>query len=159
MSRSARRAARVVLLGPSDAVLLVSGRDPADDGPGLFWYTPGGGLEQDEQPEEAACREAREEVGARLGHLGPVVWRRRSRFVFDGRDFFQEEVFYVVRTPHFEPVPHALTDLEVRSRMSARWWDLDELARSGETVYPAQLVALVRDWLDNGPPPAPLEIG
>ena len=152
---SLRPAARVVLLAPDLSVLLLSGRDPSGGGVGPFWLVPGGGVNPEETPEEAARREAYEEVGAVLGDLGPPVWRRHTAFDFDGRRYDQSEVFFVVRTPLFTPVPTALTELERRFTTGARWWQLDELAASSETVFPNGLARLIAAWISNGPPPAP----
>ena len=153
-----RRAARVVLLDEDNAVLMLSGRDPAIAAAPGFWFLPGGGADAGESLEDAARREIYEETGARLGQLGPVVWERYVSFTFDGRPFEQHESIFVVKTGRFRVRPTGLTDLEVRFTTGSRWWPLDHLASTSEVVYPARLPWLVRDWLSSGPPPAPLSI-
>ena len=65
-----------------------------------MWHTPGGGIDPGESPQHAACRELAEEVGLALAEpnaLGPVVWTRRFQFLFDGVQYDQDEVFYLLR--------------------------------------------------------------
>jgi 8-oxo-dGTP pyrophosphatase MutT (NUDIX family) len=145
----------VALLSEDESLVLISGLDPSAHGAEPFWVLPGGGLEDGEPPEEAARREAYEELGVRLGDLGPPVWRRHASFVFDGALWEQDEVFFVVRCPRFEPVAVALTEAEMRWTTGARWWSLDELASTTELIFPARLAQLVRTWLSAGPPIPP----
>lgn len=146
------------MVDPVGAVLLISGRDPASAVSPQFWLVPGGGARRGETVEDAARREIYEEVGARLGELGPVVWRRHVSFEYAGCWYEQSEWFFVARTSPFTPRPVSLTSLERRSTTGARWWGLDELASCSDPVYPRELVALVAQWLTSGPPPAPLQI-
>jgi 8-oxo-dGTP pyrophosphatase MutT (NUDIX family) len=153
-----RRAARVVLIDESDAILLLSGREPGTPDAPRFWFVPGGGAEEGETIEQAARRELYEEVGTRVGDLGPVVWEGHKGFEFDGCWYDQWESFYVVRVRHFEPSPTALTDVERRASLSARWWLLRDLAHAQEVVYPAGLAELIGGWAANGPPENPVQI-
>jgi 8-oxo-dGTP pyrophosphatase MutT (NUDIX family) len=153
-----RRAARVVLVDPTPAVLLLAGRDPSDPGALPFWIVPGGGAHHGESNEDAARREVYEETGAALDELGPVVWARQADFFFDGRAFHQREVFYVVRTENFAVRATALTAEEDRFITSWRWWSLSDLATTKEVVYPVDLAHLVARWLAEGPPPGPAPI-
>jgi 8-oxo-dGTP pyrophosphatase MutT (NUDIX family) len=153
-----RQAGRVVLVGPGDEVLLLSGRDPAIADAPTFWFVPGGGVHEGETVEDAARREVHEEVGARLGALGPVVWVRDISFNFDGCWYDQSECYYVVRTGHFLARPTALTELEQRATTGAFWWPLSELAASAAPVHPANLASLVAAWLTSGPPERPIRI-
>jgi 8-oxo-dGTP pyrophosphatase MutT (NUDIX family) len=60
----ARRSARVLLLDASDRVLLVrSAQVPGEPERGHAWFTPGGGVEPNEELAVAAARELREETG------------------------------------------------------------------------------------------------
>lgn len=161
---SVRPAARVVLLDPADAVLLLSGQDPGRPRGPLFWFVPGGGAEPGEDIRDAARREVFEEVGGRLGDLGPVVWYRHTRFAFDGRWYDQHESFFVVRTERFTVRATALTELEQRAVTGSRWWPLAELGAvtapgaAAEVVYPPQLAPLIQAWVASGPPATPLPI-
>lgn len=142
-----RRAARVVLVDPTGAVLLLSGHDPSLPDERPFWFTPGGGAEPGERLADAGRREVEEETGHRIGELGPAAWRRRTSFVFDGVPFRQAETYFLVPTPRFEVRPAAFTEMETRSVTGWRWWPLAELMTTSETVHPPGLGNLVDGWL------------
>ncbi len=144
----ARPVARVVLVDPAGAVLLLGAHDPAEPDR-RFWFTPGGGLEEGESHEDAARREVFEETGHRLFELGPERWRRRTAFWFDGTYYDQEEVWFVVRCPHFAPSATGFTELEAATVTDARWWTPVELAHADEDLYPAELPGLLTAWLGD----------
>ncbi|MEU0441956.1 NUDIX hydrolase [Streptomyces sp. NPDC006186] len=156
-ARDLRKVARVVLLDPDDRILLLHGHepgDPADD----WWFTPGGGVEGDETREQAALRELAEETGITEVELGPVLWRRQCSFPFAGRRWDQDEWYYLARTTTTATRAAALTELERRSVVGARWWTCAELRRTHETVYPTRLAELLRVLLDEGAPAGPVTL-
>jgi 8-oxo-dGTP pyrophosphatase MutT (NUDIX family) len=144
VTEGTREAARVLLLDPGGRILLLRGADPTDASAGSWWFTPGGGLEGAEAPEDAARREVREETGAILGELGGPVWERTSAFDFAGTHYHQHELYFVARVEPFEVSPDARTELEVRALTGARWWSLPELETTAETVFPENLADLLR---------------
>ena len=144
-----RRASRLVLLDPDDRVLLFRVRDPRDGG--HFWITPGGGLNEGETPEEAAHRELFEETGLKGIALGPAVWRGRRLFLFEGREYDQDETYFLARVAAFEVDVSGGEHYELD--MEHRWWSGDELVSTTEVVVPAGLAELVGDLTANGPPP------
>jgi 8-oxo-dGTP pyrophosphatase MutT (NUDIX family) len=141
-----RRAGRVLLVDPDGAVLLFEGFDPGDRLAGRWWLTPGGGADEGEAIEAAAVREVFEETGLHVAadDLGPVVATRVAEFAFDGRSYRQSEWFFAVRTERFAPTTDGWEEVEHRSLVRSRWWTADELERSAETVYPAELAELLR---------------
>lgn len=140
------------------SVLLISGHDPSSPKAPPFWFLPGGGSRKGETPEQTARREAQEELGVDLVDLGPPVWRRRAEFVFDGRRWVQQELFFAARVHGFTPAPRRLTELEKRTVTGACWWPLPLLAVTTQAIYPTRLASLLEDWLYFGPPPYPLLI-
>ncbi len=48
--------------------------------------------------------------------------------------------------------------LERSNHAGHRWWPLDELAATTETVYPLGLASLVAGLLAGGAPPRPVEL-
>ncbi|MCK9875585.1 NUDIX hydrolase [Frankia sp. Ag45/Mut15] len=154
-----RRAARVLLVDPTDAVLLIRSHDPSLDAAPSWWHVPGGGLDPGETPEQAAVREIFEEVGYRLADTGQPVATRRTSFTYLGRDYRQAETFYAVRVPHRpEPDASRWTETERRSILGWSWWTAAELRVTGDTVYPTGLVRLLDSWLSGGPPSTPLRL-
>ena len=80
MEPTPRRAARLLIIDPtSGAVLLFQ----YEDGGRRWWATPGGALEGDENFEEAAIREAAEELAISSRSFLPL-WRGTVEFSFRG---------------------------------------------------------------------------
>ena len=140
-----RRAARVVLLDHADRTLLLRGGDPAR--PGLrWWFTPGGGLDDDETSAEGAARELFEETGLRVtpDDLGEPVWHQITTFSYDHRQYRQEQDFYLLRVPEWQVDTTGFDPEEQRTIDDHRWWSVAELDATAETVYPENLADLLR---------------
>lgn len=98
MTPTPRRAARIIALDEAGRVLLIRGHD-RDDPSHRWWFTPGGGLEDTESPQQAAVREFREETGVVVTEtelIGPVL-RRHATFRFARTTLSQDEEFFAVR--------------------------------------------------------------
>lgn len=143
MERRARRAARVVVMSTDQHVLLLRGGDPRRPDAGTWWFTPGGGLEADETPEQAARRELAEETGLEVNDLGPIVMQRSIEFEFDGVVYEQTEDYFVVQAERFDVDNSRWSSIEVATVVETRWWSLDELRTTSEQVYPEDLAGLL----------------
>jgi 8-oxo-dGTP pyrophosphatase MutT (NUDIX family) len=144
----ARRAARVLLVDPAGRTLLLHGGDPAR--PGLrWWFTPGGGLSGGETPAEGAVRELREETGLRItpGELGAPVWHQIAEFSYDGRDYRQEQDFYLLRVSDMRVDTAGMDDDEQQTIIGHRWWSVSEIEASDELIFPEELAGLLRRWV------------
>jgi 8-oxo-dGTP pyrophosphatase MutT (NUDIX family) len=151
-----RWAARAVLLDPRDRLLLLCSFDPQDAVRGRWWTTVGGGVEPGEPPEAALRREIQEEVGIRDVSLGPLLWRRRSRFRFRGVVYDQDNHYYLARTPVTEVDLTGAQAIELETTVEHYWWRLDELHASDQVIYPNGLAGLLASLLTDGPPATPL---
>ncbi len=155
----ARSAVRLLLLSPNRELLLVHYVTPDTDED--FWCTPGGALDPGEDDVAAVTRELREELGFEMGEraLGTVAGTRSHIFVIgDGRTFHQSERFYRMDVDAFEPVPQGLSDFERRAIRGMRWWPLDELRTTTETVSPRRLADLV-ETIMSGEATGPIDMG
>jgi 8-oxo-dGTP diphosphatase len=150
-----RQAVRALVLDPEDRVLLVHVAFPS----WLGWIAPGGGVAAGESDEGALRRELVEEIGLEAFELGPLVWTRRHDLRSAGWDV-QDERYFLVRTPSFEPTP-ALSWAELNDEyvVALRWWTVDEMEASGDRFAPRRLGALLRALLANGAPAEPLDAG
>ncbi len=152
-----RRAARVLLLDPRHRLLLFP-YDPVDDGDDhSYWYLPGGWMLPGEGPAAAAARELMEETGLEPV-LGPVVCRRRGiRFRLQGRTVVQDEWLLIARTDVAQVSPQP-GDGEASAAAKHRWWALDELEATTDTIHPAGLPQVIRRLLADGPPEEPWDL-
>jgi G:T/U-mismatch repair DNA glycosylase/8-oxo-dGTP pyrophosphatase MutT (NUDIX family) len=149
-----RQGVRALVLDDEGSVLLVRFEDTF----GSWWSTPGGGIEAGESDAHALERELAEEVGLVDYELGPQIWTRQHWFVSPVRWSGQTERHYLVRVRHFEPRPSFTAgELLAEGVHEVRWFTLEEL--DGLVTGPRRLVELIRDILENGPPPAPVDAG
>jgi 8-oxo-dGTP pyrophosphatase MutT (NUDIX family) len=154
-----RLAARVLLLDGADRVLLFQGFDPHRPEAGMWWITPGGGVDDGESLEAAALRELTEETGISDAALGPCVWTRTAAFEFEGDRYLQREWFFIGRTNTKDVDSAGFTAIERRSVTGHRWWTVAELLATDDVIYPSRFGELVQRLLTEGPPAEPVEIG
>lgn len=138
-----RRTARVYLFDPAARVLLILFEVRRPDGPFVFWLTPGGEIEPDETPSEAAARELEEELGLRTAVTGPV-YIERNQFEHGGEMRDNTDFFFVARCPAEEPKLTGLTPEEIAVMREARWWSAAAIRAAqsaGMRFFPADIIA------------------
>ena len=136
----------MLLLDGLDRVLLLRWADPARPDRGMWWITPGGGLDDGEGFAEAAVRELFEETGLRLDvtALSDMVLERDFDTEIDGRAYHQYERFFVARVERHEVDTSGFSEIEVACMSEHRWWTLADLDATAERLSPADLPALLR---------------
>jgi 8-oxo-dGTP pyrophosphatase MutT (NUDIX family) len=140
----ARTAGRLLIIDPAGRVLMINEMIELGH---PYWLVPGGGVEGDEQPREAAVREAFEETGLRLelAPHAPELLVEQRRWSYAGVTYDQTNHFFAVAldsVPDLDPAQ--LTELERDTFLGFRWWSPAEIEVSAETFYPAEIAALVR---------------
>ena len=155
-----RPAARVVVLDPAGRVLLFGARlsgPTATPREVLFWYTPGGGVEDGETLRSAAVRELAEEIGLVVAadRLEGPVWLRRHVSAWGDGLIDSRETYFVLRDVVHDVDVSGQTELEVYEDQPHRWWSTAEIAASDETFAPRELAAALPAVLEGpwtGPP-------
>jgi 8-oxo-dGTP pyrophosphatase MutT (NUDIX family) len=148
-----RKTARAVLFDPLNRVLLFEFHLPAGfiaEGPSVFWATPGGEIEQDEDVCDALVREVREETGIEGFELGPELWFGSNALTFKGEPVRTLERFFLVRSPTATLGPTDWTDIEKEVMRAHRWWEVADLIATKETIFPPRFGELVDRFLREG---------
>ncbi|MFF5080922.1 NUDIX hydrolase [Actinoplanes sp. NPDC000266] len=140
-----RRAGRVLLVDQAGRTLLLHGGDPARPGH-RWWFTPGGGLVDGETVVEAAARELFEETGLQVkaDDLGEPLWHQVTEFSYDGRDYQQEQDFFLLRVTEIQIDMAGMDADEQETITEHRWWSAEEIEASSELIFPVELPELLR---------------
>ena len=152
-----RPSARILLLDDRERVLLYRGLGLAKDS-APAWFTPGGGVRENEPVVHAAARELHEETGYRVSpeRLGAVVatseghWRHA-----DGRLFYSFDSFFFLRAGRLEIDTSGMEELERSLIESHRWWTLPELRGTDEWVIPLGLAEVLERLITGDLPGEP----
>lgn len=138
-----RVAGRVLLVDPSDRVLLIN---EAMQPNSPYWLTPGGGVEPGETPRLAAIREVFEETGIRLAgdQVCGVLRVQQRQWVHSGTTYDQTDHFFAARVPGgIEPLAAAPTPMERAALLGFAWWSADELRAASQRFFPADIAELL----------------
>jgi double-stranded uracil-DNA glycosylase len=149
-----REAVRALVVDAADRVLLLRFENPVTHD--VWWATPGGGIEAGESEEAAFRRELAEEIGLEGHDPGPVVWERTHVFPWNRGLHSQFERFHLVRVESHEV--NATIDLVPEGVYGHRWWTLGELETTTEHLAPRGLATQLRELLEQGPPPEPIDV-
>lgn len=120
-----------------------------------FWCTIGGGIEPNETPEQAALREAKEEIGYGQTslELGPTIWQGEHQLERNGVLTLLQEQFILARTRRQKLCTEDMTEEEKTVVKAFRWWSLSELKSSSEFIVPPSMVrhleALLTDQIPS----------
>jgi 8-oxo-dGTP pyrophosphatase MutT (NUDIX family) len=109
------------------------------------WATPGGGLENAETFEQGAIRELYEETGIVITDPGPQIGVRSVVLTLpDGENVQAEERYFAVRVDDSHIVKDGWTAHEVTCMAAHRWWSINDLQNTAETVWPENLIAMLQ---------------
>jgi 8-oxo-dGTP pyrophosphatase MutT (NUDIX family) len=146
-----RRSARVFLFDPAGDVLLIRFVAQREDGPFVFWVTPGGEMEPGEGAREAAARELFEELGIRPELVGPVHEESGGTYVHLGETVRNFDVFFAAWCAREAPRLLGVTAEELALMQEMRWWSIAELETTKERLFPADIATLAREiWTVTG---------
>jgi 8-oxo-dGTP pyrophosphatase MutT (NUDIX family) len=103
-------------------------------------------LHDGETPAQGAARELLEETGLRVrpADLGEPIWHQVTEFSYDGRDYRQDQDFFLLRVAEWQVDTAGMDADEQETITEHRWWSAAELEASDEQIFPEDIAALLR---------------
>jgi ADP-ribose pyrophosphatase YjhB (NUDIX family) len=135
-----RPTARVVLINSENKILLIKVNSAHE---GICWITPGGGIEHNETPLEAAKRELFEESGiTKVEFVTPHSWYWEVIRIFYGVSTLFKEHIFLAYTKESVVTLDNLEEDERDYTLCLQWWDVNALKENGEALYPRSLIEI-----------------
>lgn len=147
-----RPTARVILADPTNHILMFRFIPPHPFPRHPAWHLPGGGIEPDETPAQAATREIHEETGITLTphHLGPPVATNAGEWTLDDTRYHTLHTYFFTRIP--------TTTITTDDGHGHHWWTPTELHTTTERLFPPGLATLTTTLLTGNPPDHPITL-
>jgi ADP-ribose pyrophosphatase YjhB (NUDIX family) len=130
-----RRASRLILLDSKRRVLLF--RHARRNGE-TFWAPPGGGLDAGETFEQAAFREASEELGLKDCSI-KLLWEKTAEFIYDDQSVHQRERYFLVDGNVSGLLSGVQKIHDEEGILETKWWAIADLQSIGQPVFPEYL--------------------
>ncbi len=146
------------MLTPEGRMLLFQAQESSRSF--TLWFAPGGGIKADESPAECLCREIKEETGAVLEYIGPLIWRRRHTFEWNGHKYTQDEIYYFVPIEEFAPEFQSNpSETELMAFRQFGWWTPEEISVSEDVFAPRLLAKHLQALIERGIPDTLVDVG
>lgn len=139
-------------------MLLIKGHD-RDNPEYAWWFTVGGGKENNENIVDCAVRELFEETGIKINEdklYAPLIIRD-GKFEFTNKTVYQKEYIYLALL-HEKVVATNINFTENEKKLIDKvcWWDIDELVEISNknckfNIYPRALPGILQRIFDEYP--------
>lgn len=159
-----RQTVRLLVIDERDRILLFAVEDDSIAEPnershrGVFWITPGGGVEPGEDDRATGRRELWEETGIEREDFGPCVWDHDHVLVWNGEPVRFRERYYLTRVPTGAIALDHLTDVERTAYRAHRWWTAGEIVASDALIFPTALRTRLAPLLAGQIPNRPISL-
>ncbi|MGU3313358.1 NUDIX hydrolase [Acinetobacter sp. M5A5_2a] len=146
-----RKSSRLLVINEKHQILLFQFTHTNDALAGQsYWATVGGGLEEGETFEQAACRELYEELGVVRQNVGTHVATRNFEMMLPSAEVvISEERLFIVFIKNEEVNTANWSEHEKLVISKSRWWTFDELSQTEEIVYPNNIPNILVDSLPD----------
>ncbi|MDA3454134.1 MULTISPECIES: NUDIX hydrolase [Acinetobacter] len=144
-----RKSSRLLVLNENHQILLFQFTHTNDALAGQsYWATVGGGLEEGEAFEQAACRELYEELGVVRENIGTHVATRNFEMMLPSAEVvISDERLFIVFIKNEEVNTANWSEQEKLVISKSRWWTFDELSQTDEIVYPNNIPKILAESL------------